>query len=190
MSRRAETSQPIDNTLAERWSPRAFDPDAVVAAEDLTAMLEAARWTASASNSQPWRFIVTTRGSESFKKVFESLGGFNRDWAGNASVLIVACYDAEFAASKHGKWATYDLGQAMSHLVTQAHALGYFVHQMGGFTPEAISTAFALPESVLPHTVAAIGRLGSVELLNETLRERETAPRQRKSLDEIVLIRD
>ena len=191
MTRHAETSQPIHETLASRWSPRSFDAAAQIRDEDITAMLEAARWTASSNNSQPWRFIVAKRGSENFAKVYESLVGFNKEWAGNASVLVVALYDSALAAEKNGKWAQYDLGQAVSHLVTQVHALGYFAHQMGGFKAESIRESFELPDGIEPLTVTAIGALAPVEALaSDALRERETAPRSRKSLDEIVLIRD
>ena len=42
--RQADTRVPIHPAIAARWSPRAFDPEAVVTAEQLTALLEAARW--------------------------------------------------------------------------------------------------------------------------------------------------
>ncbi|MCB9442579.1 MAG: nitroreductase, partial [Mycolicibacterium sp.] len=41
--RTADTRVPIHRPIAARWSPRAFDPDAVVDTEQLTALLEAAR---------------------------------------------------------------------------------------------------------------------------------------------------
>ena len=190
MSRRAETSQPILETLATRWSPRSFDASVEIDDAAVTAMLEAARWSPSSSNSQPWRFIVTRRGTANFEQVFESLGGFNRDWAGNASLLVVALYDTTFAAERHTRWAQYDLGQAVSHLVTQVHAMGYFAHQMGGFQAATIEERFELPDGVHPLTLIAVGSLAAPEALPETLRERELAPRSRKPLEELVLLRD
>lgn len=43
-ARRAETALPTNDLLAERWSPRSFDPTAEISDDQLTTMLEAARW--------------------------------------------------------------------------------------------------------------------------------------------------
>ena len=50
----------IDPLFIERWSPRAFTGEAVPEAE-LFRMLEAARWSPSSYNSQPWRFVYALR---------------------------------------------------------------------------------------------------------------------------------
>ncbi|PVA36425.1 nitroreductase, partial [Mycobacteroides abscessus] len=42
----ANTTVPIQPLIASRWSPRNFDPDADLAPETLTALLEAGRWAA------------------------------------------------------------------------------------------------------------------------------------------------
>ena len=89
-TRTADTSAPLLGVLADRWSPRAFDASAPVDELKLTAALEAARWSPSANNSQPWRFIVVRRGTPEFDTVTANLMGFNQAWAGSAGVLIVA----------------------------------------------------------------------------------------------------
>lgn len=61
MTRTAATSAPLHPLLAERWSPRGFDAAHHLAEPQLRALLEAARWSPSANNSQPWRFVVTAR---------------------------------------------------------------------------------------------------------------------------------
>lgn len=48
--------------LAARWSPTTFDGSYELAAPEIEALLEAARWAPSAGNSQPWAFIVGQRG--------------------------------------------------------------------------------------------------------------------------------
>ena len=47
--------------LGGRWSPTTFDPLYEVAASDVDAILESARWAPSAGNSQPWAFITGRR---------------------------------------------------------------------------------------------------------------------------------
>ena len=65
-NRRADTRVPILEPIAARWSPRAFDPDAAVTAEQVTAVLEAARWAATWGGRQPVRFVVGLRGDKTF----------------------------------------------------------------------------------------------------------------------------
>ncbi len=60
---RNPTQVPVAQPIAQRWSPRAFDPMFDLSAEDITALGEAARWAPSAANLQPTRFIVARRGT-------------------------------------------------------------------------------------------------------------------------------
>ena len=64
--RQADTSVPIHPHLAARWSPRVFDPDAVLAGEHVAALLEAARWGATWGDRQPVRFVVGFRNDDTF----------------------------------------------------------------------------------------------------------------------------
>lgn len=187
-SRAAVTAAPLIPALAERWSPRAYDQSAVVPEESLTALLEAARWSPSANNTQPWRFVVARRGSAEFDAVAAALMGFNQAWAGSASVLIVAIAEVIDEDGKERRWATYDLGQAVAHLSVQAHHDGLHVHQMGGFDVDALRTAFGIDERFTPISVSAVGVLGDPEGLPDPLRERELAPRTRAALSDIVLV--
>ena len=187
LSHAAETSVPLHTVLAERWSPRAFEAEAAVPEEALTAALEAARWSPSANNTQPWRFIVGRKGTTAFDTIASSLMGFNQAWAGTAGVLIVAVAEVVDPEGNERRWATYDLGQAVAHLSVQAHHDGLHAHQMGGFDAAALRDAFGLDERFLPVSVTALGVLGDPETLPDALREREVAPRTRKPLDEILV---
>ncbi len=60
MEKLADTTYPIEPLLERRWSPRAF-ADRPVESEKLLSLLEAARWSASCANQQPWYFIVATK---------------------------------------------------------------------------------------------------------------------------------
>jgi nitroreductase len=185
-TRTADTSAPLLTTLAERWSPRAFDASAEVDDIVLRSALEAARWSPSASNTQPWRFIVARRGTAEFDTIVANLQGFNQAWAGAAAVLIVAAAEVVDAEGHERRWATYDLGQAVAHLTIQAHHDGLHAHQMGGFDPDGLRQAFDLEERFEPVSVTALGVLGDPDSLPDRLRERESAPRSRRPLEEIV----
>ncbi|PPF24496.1 MULTISPECIES: nitroreductase family protein [unclassified Rathayibacter] len=188
-SRTASTSAPILDVLAERWSPRSYDASATVSDETLASLLEAARWSPSASNSQPWRFIVARRGTDEFDRIVATLAGFNGAWAGSAAVLVVALAETVDSEGKPRPWAVYDLGQSIAHLSVQAHHEGLHVHQMAGFDKDAVRAAFGVDERFDPVTIAAVGVAADADALaNETLRERETAPRTRLPLEELVLV--
>ncbi|PPG60704.1 nitroreductase [Rathayibacter sp. AY1E4] len=188
-SRTASTSAPILDVLAQRWSPRSYDASATVSDETLASLLEAARWSPSASNSQPWRFIVARRGTDGFDRIVSTLAGFNGAWAGSAAVLVVALAETVDSEGKPRPWAVYDLGQSIAHLSVQAHHEGLHVHQMAGFDKDAVRAAFGVDERFDPVTIAAVGVAADADALaNETLRERETAPRTRLPLEELVLV--
>src|SRR5580698_6146497 len=114
----------------ERWSPRSFS-EREVSTESLRKVFEAARWTASSFNEQPWRFLLGRKGDETYRKIFESLSENNQKWAGTAPVLILGM--ANTRSSRNGqvnRVALFDLGAASSYLTLEATALGLATHQM------------------------------------------------------------
>ncbi|MEY5017164.1 MAG: hypothetical protein RL431_213 [Actinomycetota bacterium] len=186
MSRIAETSVPIVDALATRWSPRSFDQDAVVTADDLTASFEAARWSPSANNLQPWSFVAGYRGDAQFSAIAENLAGYNAAWAPRAAALIVNLAQTEGADGTPNKFAQYDLGQAVAHFSVQATADGYFVHQMGGFDAAVIADKLGIDAPWQIVSVMAVGPRGEADELPEPLAAREVQPRSRKPLAEVV----
>lgn len=173
--------------LHTRWSPRSF-ADRSVDPADLARVFEAARWAASSFNEQPWRFLVGVRGSDTYRKIFDSLMPFNQDWAKSAPVLILGVAKTKFSHNdSHNRVAFYDLGAASSHLTLQAAALGLSTHQMGGFDPEAARKSFEIPEDYLIGAVIALGYQGEpADLPNPRFVDQEVAPRQRKPLSAFV----
>jgi nitroreductase len=188
-NRTAPTDTPILDVLTERWSTRVFDGRAPIDETALEAALEAARWSPSASNTQPWRFIVARRGSASHAAIVDSLVGFNRSWAADAAAFVVFVATTE-ADGKALRWAVYDVGQAAAHFTVQAHAEGLSTHQMGGFDADRLAASFGLTETQRALTVMAVGPLGDLDGAPEALREREAAPRVRRPVAESVLVDD
>lgn len=172
----------------ERWSPRSFS-DREVSSESLAKAFEAARWAASCFNEQPWRFLVGRRGSETYNKIFESLGEFNQKWARSAPVLILGTALTNFSHNgTPNRFAFYDLGAAASYMTLQAAALGLSTHQMAGFDPDEARELLGIPADYLIGSVIALGYQDDPEKLpDERYIQMETAPRQRKPLREFVL---
>lgn len=170
-----------------RWSPRSFT-DRAVSPADLARVFEAARWAASSNNEQPWRFLVGAKGSEAYRKIFESLVHGNQLWAASAPVLILGTARTKFSRNDNpNRVAMYDLGAAASYLTLEAAALGIATHQMGGYDPEAARKAFGIPEDYLFGSVIALGYQDEPDKLpNEQFRAQEVAPRTRKPLKDFV----
>jgi nitroreductase len=170
-----------------RWSPRSFG-DRVVSLADLKTIFEAARWAASSYNEQPWRFLVGASGSETYQKIFSSLGEFNQLWAKSAPVLILGVARTRFSHNETPNVvAQYDLGAAGATICYQASALGLFTHQMAGYDTQIARKAFGIPDEFIFGSVMALGFLGEpAALTNEQMLAQEIAPRQRKPLGEIV----
>lgn len=189
LDRTAATDTPILDVLTERWSTRIFDASTPIDEDALSAALEAARWAPSASNTQPWRFLVARRGSASHAKIVDALIGFNQAWAADAAALVVFVATSEIDG-KTMRWAAYDVGQAAAHFTVQAHAAGLATHQMGGFDADRLSGAFSLAAELRPLTVMAVGALGDFASAPEQMRERESAPRTRRPVEDSVLLDD
>jgi hypothetical protein len=108
-----------------------------IAAETICSLLEAARWTASCYNEQPWHFIVPIQENPTqFNQLLSCLVEANQVWAKHAPVLMIAVAKLNFENEKNGNpncHAIYDVGAAVCSLTIQVTSLGLFVHQIGGF---------------------------------------------------------
>lgn len=183
---------PIHDLLAQRWSPRVYDPAHSLTTDELRTILEAARWTPSAGNSQPWAFLAGLRGDATHQAFVPLLSRGNSFWAPRASALLVSLHQVaaeEGTDFVYSDYAAYDLGQAAAHLTVQAQSMGLHVHQFAGFDHDAATAAFAVPSHWKVTTGIAIGRLAppeSIEADEPSLADRERRLRARKPLDELV----
>jgi len=185
-SKHAPNVAGVEHLILRRWSPRVYADKEVPAAE-LKRLFEAARWAASSSNEQPWRFIVGRRGDETYQKIFNALVEFNQSWAKSAPVLVLAVAKMTFTAKgTSNRYGLHDTGAAMANLALQATVDGLHTHSMAGFDNEQMRASFAIPSDYELGAVTAIGYFGDPENLPDHLRKMEVSPRQRKPLEEFV----
>jgi nitroreductase len=176
----------VQDLILRRWSPRAF-AGKELSPSVLKRLFEAARWAASSSNEQPWRFLVGRQGDETYQKIFNALVPANQLWAKSAPVLVLSVSKKTFSAKGHpNRHALHDTGAAMANLALQATADGLHTHSMAGFDNEQIRASFAIPLDYEMGAVTAIGYLGDPAGLPDHLHKMEVSPRQRKPLDEFV----
>jgi nitroreductase len=187
MEKLADTTHPIEPLLQRRWSPRAF-ANRPVEPEKLLRLWEAARWSASCANQQPWYFIVATQEDEAeYTRLLSCLRENNQQWASRAPVLMVSVAKLSFDMNgQPNRYAFHDVGLAVANLIMQATALGLYVHQMAGFYPEKVRELYGVPEDFEPVAGIVLGYPGDAATLPEDLQQRELAPRVRRPLETFV----
>ncbi len=183
----AETSHPVHNLIAARWSPYAF-ADRPVSQADLRSLFEAARWAPSSYNEQPWSYIVAGKENpQEFSRLLSCLVEGNQAWAKAAPVLAVGCTSLKFTRNGQANAAAvHDLGLASGNLVLEATNRGLVVHQMIGILPDRARELYQVPQGVQPLTGLAIGYEGDINQLPENIRARDMARRPRKPLAEFI----
>lgn len=175
----ASNKYPIHELLVKRWSPRAFE-NQFIEPNLVRSLFEAARWSPSASNIQPWYFILGLKGDDTYASISKTLVEFNLLWATRAPLLFIAVYSEYNAQGGPNPSALYDLGQSVAHLTIQATAQGLYVHQMTGFDPEKAKELFNIPDGYKAATVAAVGYMGDYNDLHPNLIPGETSARERR----------
>ncbi len=187
MEKLAETTVVIHDMFARRWSPRAF-ADRPVEREKILALLEAARWSPSSRNEQPWAFFVATKEQPAaYQRLFDCLVDSNARWVKNAPLLILTVAKLKLDyKDRPNNYALHDVGLATMALLVQATALGLHAHPMAGFRKGQAQETLGIPETHQPLVMVAVGYYGDPGQLPDDLRERELAPRQRKPLTDFV----
>ena len=181
------TNLVIHDLILNRKSSRAFAPQPVEH-DKLTRLLEAARWAPSASNEQPWRFVVISKdNADLFDAVVRIFVPFYLDWARSAAVLIVAigriAWESDGAANPF--WE-YDLGQCVAYLTIAAESEGLVSGQIGAFNPDRVRQVLEVPAGYKPLTIVALGYPQEQRKDAGEVAKLEEPARTRKSLDEIV----
>ena len=154
----------FEEVVLKRRSIRRYK-EAPIPREIILKILEAARVAPSASNKQPWHFIVVEN-KETIRQLAKS------EWAAKAPLMIVGLADQEASPN----WCSNDLGIAFEHIALAATDLGLGGCWMGQTGREdLIRKLLGVPDKLRPVVVMPIG------VPDET-----PAPKERKSLNEIV----
>ncbi len=181
MKKNAVTNYVVHPLIEARWSPMAFE-EQQISEQQIRSIFEAARWSHSTRNEQPWRFIVANRLSHPkvFKSILSALDETNQAWAVRSSVLAISFakknFDEDDSENRH---AWYDVGLATAQLTMQASQYGISIHQMTDFDTEKVCSDFKVPENYEPVVSMAFGFVGNPKTLTAELEKKERAPRVR-----------
>jgi nitroreductase len=180
-------AHPIQSQFLERWSRRAYDSGYRLTPLELESLFEAARWSPSSSNEQPWKFYYPR--DEMARTMFQTfVNENNREWAVRASHIIVVCARKNFVTSgKVNPHAWYDTGAAVMALVLQAQSMGLAARQMAGILRDQITLKLGIDSTAEDIICAvAIGRAGDAAQLSEKHQALEK-PNTRKNIGEFTV---
>ncbi len=131
MNTRNKTSL-VDDLFINRWSSRMFAAGELTK-EELDSLFEAARWSPSCFNEQPWFFLCPKDAKE--KDAFmQLLAPANQEWAQDAALLCFVIARRHFNLNDlPNRHYAFDSGAAWVSLALQAATMGLSAHAMGGF---------------------------------------------------------
>lgn len=174
----------VSPLFLNRWSSRSY-ADRSVPDEVLNAVLEAASWAPSASNNQPWRFLVAKTAEQ--RQAFESfINPSNRLWTDRAPVLIVLLSKTVNDKGEPNRTHAFDTGAAWGHLAIQAELLGLSTRTIGGFNRDLARSELNVPDEYEIIAITTLGYRGAKELLPEALQEREVPNGRRPLADSVI----
>lgn len=139
--------------IKQRQSVRSYT-DQPVEKEKLYQCLEAARLAPSASNSQPWKYIIVD--DEELKNkvadaTYDKLVKFNK-FALQAPVIIVIVLEKPKIVTQMGieikkrEWPLIDIGISTEHFCLQAAELGLGTCMIGWFDQKRIQELLHIPK--------------------------------------------
>ena len=162
------------DVIKERRSVRSYKPDPIP--EDvLQRVLDAARFSPSGKNLQPWKFILVNDENLKRRLAEASVGQY---FVAEAPLVIVACAFPDKCYSRMGNYMKswpVDVAIAIEHLMLQAQEEGLGTCWIGAFEEEDVKAILDIPEGVRVLALTPVGYTTE-----------NPAPRGRKSLEEII----
>jgi nitroreductase len=153
----------LDQILNTRRSVRSFD-SRPVNEKDIISIIEAARLSPSACNSQTWRFIFVTHREIIRKICHEAMRPvIPNKWLEQAPLVIVGCSQLDVIANRIGARVTgieyyqIDLGIAMEHMVLKATELGLGTCWIGWFDETHLKGILGIPQKIKVSALLAVG---------------------------------
>ena len=184
-----EADYPTDNIFLERWSPRSLSSD--LDEKELMTLFEAARWTPSSGNAQPWRFLYAKNGEEEWQNFYDLLDDFNKIWCKNAAFLIILLSRKYFEPGEDGKekpdrYHTFGAGSAFMSLALQARMKNWIAHGMAGFDLEKARNVLDISEKYYIECMIAVGKQGEIEKSIPERMQKSEKPKGRKKVSEFI----
>jgi len=148
----------VFEAIKSRRSVRAFT-NQPVSDEEVTKLIDAARWAPSAGNIQPWEFIVVR--DPKIKRGL-SAAALDQTFIEEAPVVIVACANQLRSGRGYGGrgvnlYCLQDTAAATQNMLLAAHALGLATCWIGAFHEKEARKVLNIPNGVRPVAIIPVG---------------------------------
>ena len=152
----------INDIFLKRFSPRAMSGE-VVSKEDVSMLVEAARWAPSASNTQPSRYLYALRGTPDFDTFLSFLVEANQTWCKNAGAFLILLSRNVRDEGKPNPTHSFDAGASWENLALQGVDMNLVIHAMAGYNGELLRSELNIPAEYSIEVMIAIGKPGKIE---------------------------
>lgn len=146
-------SAEVNSLLKKIRQSRRYEPDALTD-DQVTELLEIARWTGSGRNTQPWHFIAITD-----KEILKQLSDLRPpiNWVADAPFALAIVLKDEYSPVTEA----YDEGRVTERVMIAAHAMGYGAG-IAWFGEEAnqakAKEILNIPANYVARSVVAVGK--------------------------------
>jgi nitroreductase len=176
----------VKEAILKRRAYRSLEP--VEITEDIiNELAEAAQFTPSCFNNQPWKFVFVYD-RDMLVKMREGLTRGN-EWIHAASLIIVVFGKKEDDCDTKGRdYYLFDLGMACAFIQLRATELGLVAHPIAGFREQIVKVILGIPEEMKIITLINVGKKSDSisEILSEKQVGWEKERPKRKPIDEFV----
>lgn len=154
----------IDKCIRERRSTRAFLKKDV-SIEQVSEILDAARYAPSSGNLQNWSFIIV-KDKANKEKIAKACA--KQFFLNEASVLIIVCSNLEKIKDVYGNrgealYSIQNCAAAIQNMLLKAHDIKLASCWVSAFDEEKIKRAFKIEDDARPQAVIAIGHAEDYE---------------------------
>jgi len=163
--------------IEKRESVRDYDPGRSVDDNTLKRILNAGRLAPSASNRQPWTFVLVSS-EEMLAKVRPC---YEKEWFQSAPhiLIIIGHRDKSWVRFQDGyNSLETDLAIAMDHMILAAESEGVGTCWIAAYEPKMLEEAIGLKEGEVVYCITPLGYSHEGYESNR--------PKQRKPFDEVV----
>ena len=165
--------------IKTRQSVRKYNPNKTVEKEKLQQCLEAARLAPSASNSQPWTFIVVDE-PELKEKIanatYSKAVSFNKFTHQSPIIIAIVTEKSKAIAQignllKNQQYNLVDIGIASEHFCLQAAELGLGTCIMGWFREKPIKKLLNVPAKKRINILISLGYPADEDKIRDKIRK-------------------
>ncbi len=144
--------------MKKRRSVRKYS-DVGVSKDLVDKVIDAARWSPSAGNGQPWEFVVV-RDTALKSNIVEA--AYQQKWMSQAPIFIVVCINMKISRSMYGErgehlYGIQSVAAATENMLLAAESLGLGTCWVGSFSEDHVAVLLHLPDWIRPCAIITLG---------------------------------